>query len=169
MRRLDAVAGRFDAVLCLWQSFGFFDDGTNAAVLAAMARKLRPGGRLVLDVHDRRFFEAHAGTRTLAVEGGHVVERTSLADTRLRVALDYGDGGRDAFEWRLYEPEELVRLAADAGLATLMTCARFDESVSPEGTDPRVQLVFEADRGRQSPDERGGAKRELSSGDHASR
>lgn len=41
-------AGRFDAILVMNSSIGFFDDATNAAVLAGCARALAPGGRLVL-------------------------------------------------------------------------------------------------------------------------
>ena len=33
MRDLADVPGDFDAVVILWQSFGYFDDATNAAVL----------------------------------------------------------------------------------------------------------------------------------------
>jgi SAM-dependent methyltransferase len=50
MRDLSAHAGAFDVVLCLWQSFGSFDEATNRAVLAGMAACLRPGGRLILDL-----------------------------------------------------------------------------------------------------------------------
>jgi SAM-dependent methyltransferase len=51
MREL-AYAGEFDAVLLLSGSFGFFDDATNMDVLARVARALRPGGRLLVDVFD---------------------------------------------------------------------------------------------------------------------
>jgi SAM-dependent methyltransferase len=51
MRDLPAAVGEetFDAVTLLSGSFGFFDDATNAAVLAGMAGRLRPGGRMCLD------------------------------------------------------------------------------------------------------------------------
>ena len=34
MRDVEKVPGEFDAVLCWWQSFGYFDDATNADVLS---------------------------------------------------------------------------------------------------------------------------------------
>jgi SAM-dependent methyltransferase len=40
--------GRFDAVLVMNSSVGFFDDTTNAAVIAGCARALARGGRLLL-------------------------------------------------------------------------------------------------------------------------
>jgi SAM-dependent methyltransferase len=51
MREL-AYDGEFDAVLLLSGSFGFFDDTTNEDVLARIARALRPGGRVLIDVFD---------------------------------------------------------------------------------------------------------------------
>jgi ubiquinone/menaquinone biosynthesis C-methylase UbiE len=51
MRQL-AYEAEFDALLLLSGSFGFFDDATNQDVLARMARALRPGGRVLIDVFD---------------------------------------------------------------------------------------------------------------------
>jgi SAM-dependent methyltransferase len=47
MRALSYEA-RFDAVLVMNSSVGFFDDAANAAVIAGCARALAPGGRLLL-------------------------------------------------------------------------------------------------------------------------
>lgn len=44
---------RFDLVMCLNSSFGYFDDAENLRVLRAMARALKPGGHLILDVINR--------------------------------------------------------------------------------------------------------------------
>ena len=43
--------GSFDAVVCWWGSFGYFDEASNASFLEATARVLKPGGRLVLENH----------------------------------------------------------------------------------------------------------------------
>jgi SAM-dependent methyltransferase len=51
MREL-AYEDEFDAILLLSGSFGFFDDATNRDVLARIARALRSGGRLLVDVFD---------------------------------------------------------------------------------------------------------------------
>jgi len=42
----------FDAVIVLSTSFGFFDDETNQRVLDSMARALKPGGRVLLQLLD---------------------------------------------------------------------------------------------------------------------
>jgi ubiquinone/menaquinone biosynthesis C-methylase UbiE len=51
MRAL-AYREAFDALLVLSTSFGFFDDGTNQQVLGSIARALKPGGRVLLQLLD---------------------------------------------------------------------------------------------------------------------
>lgn len=41
----------FDAALCFWGSFGYFNDQDNEAVLTGIGRALVPGGRFLLDVY----------------------------------------------------------------------------------------------------------------------
>jgi SAM-dependent methyltransferase len=137
------VRDEHDAVVCMWASFGFWDDATNACVLGRMASVLRrPGGRLVLDVFDRRFFEPRQGERERDVEGVLVRERHRIEDDRLHVELEYGDSDdRDAFQWRLYDPPELAALLPGARTAVL--CHDWDEAAPPDGTRPRYQLVLE--------------------------
>lgn len=61
--------GPFDAVVCWFTSFGYFDDADNQQVLREFARVLRPGGRLLIETihHDgfvRRFVAAPEATVT---------------------------------------------------------------------------------------------------------
>src|SRR5439155_22236394 len=99
MRDLDRLNDSFDAVICMWQSFGYFDAATNASVLAQMSTRLRPGGRLVLDVYHRGFFEARQGVRTFQSNGIEVTETKRMTGDRLHVSLEYATGERDEFEW----------------------------------------------------------------------
>lgn len=144
MTRLGEIALEFDAAICLWQSFGYLDDAGNAAVLRGVAGRLRPGGRFVLDVFHRGFFERHQGRREFEVEGTRITEERKITGVRESVRLTYS-GGRpdDVFEWRLYAPEELIRIAASSGLRCLGTCARFDANVPASDAEPQMQLVFE--------------------------
>ena len=41
--------GSYDGAVCLWNSFGYFDDVGNLEFLRAVSRSLKPGGRLALD------------------------------------------------------------------------------------------------------------------------
>jgi SAM-dependent methyltransferase len=138
VRRLDELPSTFDAVICLWASFGWFDDQTNAEVFAAMAAKANR--TLVLDVYDPAFFRTRQGK----LENRGVREDKRVVGNRLRTTLDYPDGSRDVFEWRLYEPKELDALGAATGLRLDAVCAGYSE-VAPTGDTPRVQLVFRRD------------------------
>ena len=123
VRALDSLDEEFDAVLSLGQTFGLFDDATNTRVLELMRDRLRPGGRIVLDVFDRRYVEA-------AVTAG---------TGRLRISLDRGS----EFEWQLYTPEEIGELAAGLGFEVLLACSGFSETAAADGTTPRFQVVLQ--------------------------
>jgi SAM-dependent methyltransferase len=137
----DLVPGPFAGVVCLWQSFGYGTAAENAALLRAMASLLEPGGRLVLDVYNRAFFETRTGTRTIERDGRTIRERTELSDDRLTTSLDYGSGIEDVFSWQLFTPEELTEVARSAGLAPVLTCTEFDEGVPASQEHARMQLV----------------------------
>jgi ubiquinone/menaquinone biosynthesis C-methylase UbiE len=54
MRRL-ACRDEFDAVICMFTSFGYFGDRENRGVLRRMARVLKSGGRVLIDHRDPIF------------------------------------------------------------------------------------------------------------------
>lgn len=134
----------FDACICLWQSFGYFDDGANAGVLRDIAALLRARGRLVLDIYHRDHFEGAEVTRRFQRAGRWVTEHRWVERGRLRVHLAY-DGGPllDVFEWRLFSPDELAALCAKVGLREVLRCARFDERTRPSAHEARMQMCFE--------------------------
>ncbi|HUF01328.1 MAG TPA: class I SAM-dependent methyltransferase [Gaiellaceae bacterium] len=142
LRALQELPGSFDAVICMWASFGWFDDETNADVLVQIAEKTRPGGVVVLDVYDPVWFRAHQGPHEIDRGGRRVLEHKRVVGNRLSTTLDYEDGTRDAFEWRLYEPDELRALGAARGLDCERACAGFDLAAAPAGETARMQLVF---------------------------
>ena len=79
----------FDAIVNWFTSFGYFDAQTNDRVLASFARALRPGGRLLLELHNPWRLQ-----RLLATAGGssaYVIDRDDdmLAD---RVTYDRETG-----------------------------------------------------------------------------
>jgi SAM-dependent methyltransferase len=135
LRELDALPAGFDAVINMWQSFGYFDERENARVLASFARRLRPGGRLVLDLHNRAFFEPRSPSERELRPG--IVERSTLVGGRRRCEIDYGDGQVDVHEWQLYLPEELVALGAGHGLEPVLVESGPDE--------PTMRLVLQRD------------------------
>jgi SAM-dependent methyltransferase len=138
LRRLDELPGSFDAVICMWASFGWYDDDTNAEALAAMAAKT--ADTLVLDIYTPAFFRTHQGQ----TDNKGVQDDKRVTGDHLRTTLDYPDGSRDSFEWRLYEPEELAALVNPAGLRLDLVCAGFLGKL-PTSKTPRTQLVFRRD------------------------
>ncbi len=143
MRDLATLAGHFDAIICLWQSFGYFDAPTNEAILQSMSDKLNGGGRCLLDLYHRDFFEQNQGTRVFEIQGRTITEKKQMRGNRLIVELSYGGAGGDRFEWQLYRPEELTALAQDCGLSCTLICSDFDEALPASPEKPRVQYVLE--------------------------
>jgi SAM-dependent methyltransferase len=121
MRALPWKEPRFDAVLLWFTAFGYFDDATNAAVLAGIRRLLRPGGRLLLDLNYlphvlrhgwRQFFQrrdADALLDELAWE-----PQTSVMHTH-RTVLRSGNVREIDYDVRMYMPAELRALLVAAG------------------------------------------------------
>ncbi|MDH3590244.1 MAG: class I SAM-dependent methyltransferase [Planctomycetota bacterium] len=143
MQRAAAWDETHDAVICLWQSFGHYDDRTNRDVLAGMVSRLRPGGRFILDVYHRGYFETEREPRRWERDEIAIVESAALHESRLTVRLDYSTGGHDEFSWHLYSVEELNRLGEEVGLARVTACRNFDRDQLPSNEEARVQLVFE--------------------------
>ncbi len=123
--------GGFDAAVCMWGSFGYFDDAGNLAQARAAARSLRSGGRYLIDTpstetlashfRERNWFEA-GGTTVLvhntfvAAEGRVDTEWTFLRDGRRTTRLA---------SIRVYPLRELTDLLREAGFTTFE--ARDDE------------------------------------------
>ncbi|HEY9225591.1 MAG TPA: class I SAM-dependent methyltransferase [Gemmatimonadaceae bacterium] len=151
MRMLPVRTSALDSVICMWQSFGHFDEIGNRDLLAEMARVVRPGGGLLLDVYHREFYERTQGERRIERYGLRVVEQRWMDGNRLHVGLRYeykvGDErpvGVDEFDWQLYTPDELIAEAEQVGWKLRKVCSGFDESCAPSAERPRMQLVFTA-------------------------
>lgn len=142
MRHLEEVPGQFEAILSLWQSFGYFDEETNQDILRQISQKLKPKGQFILDIYQRDFFEAHQGSRQIEREGLIITSTNRMSGNRLTAELDYGDS-RDTFEWQLYMSDEICHLAAEFSLACRLICTDYDEQKPVSIDKPRMQLVFE--------------------------
>jgi SAM-dependent methyltransferase len=141
---LGMVLGPFDAVLSLWQSFGYGDAAANATLLRALRGRLAPRGRLLLDIYHRGFFAAHQGARRFEQGGRSITETKRMDGDRLSVTLDYGpDVPADRFDWQVFTPDEISALADACGLHLVLACSGFDEGQAPSPDVPRMQLLFE--------------------------
>lgn len=144
MRDVSAgVSGKFDVVTLLWQSFGYFDDQTNASILRDLRSVTRDGGLLLLDVYHAGFFRAHIGVREFQAAGGmRVRESKSVHGQRLSVVLTYENGEADVFDWQIFTPDELAEFAAGCGWKEITRCTGFEAARLPDESTPRMQMVF---------------------------
>ena len=122
-RALDFEA-EFDVVLNLFLSFGYFEtDGEHVAMLAGIARALRPSGRFLMEFWNReyeiRYFDRFQVERT-----GDIVEVEEWEFDHLRGRLNwtntafFPDGRRESW-WhsiRAYSVAEMLALFERAGL-----------------------------------------------------
>jgi SAM-dependent methyltransferase len=124
MRELGGL-GPFDACICLYTAFGFFDDAGNRRVLEGVHAALRPGGLFMLDVSNplallrgwplRSWRESPSGVRLESSRFEPLTGRVISRRTHFRA-----DGGRvDLPETsvRMYPPHELANLLRETGFA----------------------------------------------------
>lgn len=148
MREVGALPETFDAVINLWQSLSYFDDETNAGILRAIHDKLAPGGRFIVDMYNRAYYERHQGEKRQEINGITVESREYLRGDRWHAELTYRDRqgtitGTDHMEWRLYTPEEFDALATACGFTTLLACGWWDENLAPSPDIGRMQIALE--------------------------
>jgi SAM-dependent methyltransferase len=116
-------AGRFDRVVNWSTAFGYFDDPTNRAVLAGIARVLRPGGRVAIDLDNLpKFFGLVTPSRVTAAlpNGDMLVDQNRFDPITGRVEVDRtvvrdGRARRLSFTKRLFGFPELRDWLAAAG------------------------------------------------------
>jgi SAM-dependent methyltransferase len=147
--RSDAVA----SALCLFSSFGYFeDDAENLRVLGEMRRVLRVGGCLVLDLANPYDARRRGGGETERVAGNGIVVRETkrVADggRRIdkRVTIVAADGALlDEYveQLRLFEPQEMESIARGRSLALERWWGDYGGAPWGEGS-PRLIGLFTA-------------------------
>ena len=153
MRRL-AYRAEFDAVICLFTSFGYFSERENVAALRRMARALKPGGRLLMD-HRNPAYDAtlptHSWRRpqrglyvlwTLEVDRRTNVQEATWLIVRGEAARGAPQVTRKRFRLRLWTPAQWRRHLRGAGLRLLRTYGDFKGSRFRRSS-PRLLLLAE--------------------------
>ncbi len=128
--------GEFDAVVSVFTSFGYLEtDEEDEKVLGAVQRALKPGGRLLLDVHNREWTAIRFQPRDWCEYEGHLVldeetwdeRKGRITMTRTIIAPD-GSRRETGFTLRIYAPSEMNRMLERAGLEWERTYGGWDAS-----------------------------------------
>jgi len=127
MRALPDWTDRFDRLVNWTSAFGYFDDATNRTVLSEMARVLRPGGKVAIDLDNlTKFLASYTPSRvTAALENGDMlVDRHHLdpMTARFEVTRTVIRDGRArtlTFVKRLFSFPELRDWLLAAGFAAV--------------------------------------------------
>jgi SAM-dependent methyltransferase len=124
------LEGRFDLVVNLWTSFGYYDAETDRAVLADLRERVADGGALVLELSNKEGVLAEFDDDGVTHRDDHLsVETREYDPVRSRMATErelfravdggYEHAGSMAFETRLFAPDTLRRWLLDAGFGSV--------------------------------------------------
>jgi len=136
-RHIGSMRWQFDGAIVLWNSLGFAGRGADLETLCGLARALRPGGRLVLDLYHPGWLARNEGDGCDA--RGPAVRRW-LRGGRLFHEIRYGDERLDEIQFDVYTPAEICALCRCAGLEPGGEMVWWSEA-TPSPEFPRYQLV----------------------------
>lgn len=125
MREL-AFESQFDGAYCLFSTFGYFDEENNRKAIEGMARAIKPGSRVVLDVLNRDYLIGDLPTRVWWEGDGCVVLEevdfnyfSSRVHSNRSVVFDDGRQIEQEISLRAYSLHELGKLLHAAGLRVI--------------------------------------------------
>ncbi len=121
-RDVGALEGPFDAAAILWQSFGYFDSATNDEVLADIHSVLRPGGRLLLDLFHRSYFERNQGRISPTRDPRCVSITNEMNSSRLASRIEYANGAEETMDFELFTPDEITERMRRLGFEAIELC-----------------------------------------------
>ncbi len=140
---------RFDAVINVGSSFGFFaSEAEDQRVLEAVAGALGPGGRLLLEMGNREYllknFETHRSREN--ADGSITEVQRSFDFVRSRIDASFRRSAAGSppetwsHSWRAYTLAEIARLLSSAGLDLVHTFG--DWEAEPYDVDASRMVVI---------------------------
>lgn len=147
MRLLPLRSGRFDAVLSLFTSFGYFESkDEDLQVLHEVARALRPGGAFVLDFLNAPLVRRELVQREESSRDGRqvIIERwVDEAKKRVEKLITVRDRGGIERQYResvsLYDEEDLGCMFEQAAIKPQR---KFGDYLGAEYTDKSPRLIL---------------------------
>lgn len=146
----EPLVQRFDLVLNLFTSLGYFDEeGDDRKAVEAALAMLRPDGRFVLEVvNGDRVLETFQEREWFTVGQAAVIERRSLDRDARRMTVERtvdrnGEEEISVHAIRLYGADQVKRLLSAAGFAGVRLYGDWDGSAVTPGS-PRVLAVGSA-------------------------
>jgi D-alanine-D-alanine ligase len=128
-RRLPYRPDTFDAVMILGNSFGYFESGEDdRVVLSEVARVLKPGGRVLIDISDGGYLRDNfqkrswewidkkhfvCRERSLSADGARLISREVITHVEKGVIAD------QFYAERLYTGETIRELLTSAGFSDI--------------------------------------------------
>ena len=151
MRAMPFPDGAFDAVLNLFNSFGYFSEVDNRRVLVEMARVVRPGGQVLIDVANP--------APLIDIVSEHPVTEQRVMDLRLTESWFYDAfSGRlhnetriekadqvleRKYDLRIYELDEIDTRMGEVGLRRVRMYGEFDGADHDPEESARMIIVAE--------------------------
>jgi len=119
----------FDALYSYFTSFGYFDDDENEQVLAGIAKALRPGGSVLLEMANRDRLLTHPQERTWSQrdDGALLMEEITLEWVTSRVIS----------RQHLIDPQGGTHVTKEFSLRTY-TCAELSALLRRQGLNVRA-------------------------------
>jgi len=132
-----AFDSEFDAVINLFTSFGYLEsDDEDQKVLDAVSRALKPGGRFLMDIHNRDAFMARFVERTwsensrgdIILEDRHFDSTTGRNNSR-EITI-HADGRRSerTYSLRIHAYTEIAKMLASSALEVQSVWGGWDSS-----------------------------------------
>jgi SAM-dependent methyltransferase len=138
-RHIGRMNWTFDAALFMWNSLGFAGRGADLETLAGVASVLRPGGKVVFDLYHPDWLGRNE--RSGEPDRGAVSVRRWMRGTRCLHEIRYASGRLDHIQFDVYQPDHIVALCLQAGLAPRDDMVGWDSGSRPSADSPRYQLV----------------------------
>ena len=136
----------FDAAICFWGSFGYFDEAGNLEQARAVAKALKPGGRYLIDTPSLETLYPRFRERTWFQVGDTIVLQETLlvmGSSRVQTEWIFVRGGvaeeSHRTSMRVYSVHELTELLRQAGFESFEL--RDDELFDFEVGSQRLWMI----------------------------